>query len=262
MLCKEFQEQNFVFNLHNMSAAPKTEVHTNETVPPEYRKKKLVKKGANSSALKHKLWLAGHVLCLSCGVLSCLWLLLRLPNRFYIGSIIYRLGLIGGAMSFSSTFAHKFGLELTPPITSLIAHENFQYMILSIVWMVTFKSVFKLIPFVLISTLHLALFKDIKPVLEHSTILSSIIAYDELILIVYLLLRTLFFRNASGFQLVIFLQFYWLRILYNKETMNMFAFLIENLDGTVSKSKNEKVLHAWEKVKKFLDEKQSSGHKW
>ena len=82
----------------------------------------------------------------------------------------------------------------------------------------------------------------------------SLRAYDELLLVVYLLLRTLFFRNTSGYQLTIFLVFYWLRILYNKETTNLFQTIIERLDGKVCNVKNPKVQHYWYKIKTFVNE--------
>lgn len=222
-------------------------------VPP--KKKKLVKKAVPSNPLHEKIWLAGHVATVAFGGLTILWLLLRLPNKYYLNSIFYRLALLSAVVSLTLTFSHKFGLRYLPSATALIADQNFQYLVLAIIWMFTFKSVFKIIPYLLISLLQLATFKGVNVILSQGSTIATIIAHDELVLIVYLVVRTLFFRGASGYQLTVFLVFYWLRIRFNKETKNLFRFLILSVDGRISSVKNEKVLKAWGKVKLFLDEK-------
>ncbi|KAI5954454.1 hypothetical protein KGF54_002229 [Candida jiufengensis] len=223
---------------------------------PHKMKKKLVRKAPDSSALKYKLWLTGHLMALGFGSISFLFQILWLPNIWYINSISYRLSLIGSMLAFTATFSHKFGLHFLPPIASLLSHQNFQYLILAFVWCFTFKSIFKIIPLWLISLLHMGKLKNISFILKESSFLASFIAYDELVLIVYLLLRTLFFRNASGYQLSLFLVFYWLRILYNKETGNLFGAIVERLDGRMTELKNPKVKHYWYKIKEFIKEKQ------
>lgn len=230
-------------------------VPTNATVPPEYKKKKLVKKnGQDFTKQKHLAWMVGHASVLVFGLISIVFQLLWLPNVYYINSIAYRLSLLGAVVALFATTAHSFGIYDIPPITTLMSHQNFQYLVLAIVWMVTFKSTFKLMPYILISLLQLASAKKIGFVLKQQDFLASLIAYDELVLIVYLLIRTLLFRNASGYQLSLFLMFYWLRILYNKETGNLFRAIVERLDGKVQNVKNPKVLHAWNKSKAYLEE--------
>lgn len=230
---------------------------TNTTVPPEVKKKKLVRKQAGSSDLKRKLWEYGHISTLVFGTISFLFQILLLPNKWYINSICYRLSMIGAIVALTATFSHKFGVKYLPPFATLIAQQNFQYLVLAIIWCFTFKSVFKIIPYFLIALLQVSAHKNIDAVLNHLSQLASFIAFDELFLIFYLLLRTLFFRNTSGYQLTAFLFFYWLRILYNKETGNLFRSIIARADGKVTGTKNEKVLHYWSKIKKFLDEKQA-----
>ncbi|CUM45221.1 uncharacterized protein AC631_05154 [Debaryomyces fabryi] len=230
---------------------------TNTTVAPEHKKKKLVRKQAGSNQLKYKAWQFGHIFTIVFGVITFTFQIFLLPNKWYINSICYRLSLLGSMVALTATFSHKFGIKFLPPFPTLIAQQNFQYLILAIIWCFTFKSIFKIIPYFLISTLQLSAHKNIEAVTKHLAQLASFIAYDELFLIVYLLLRTLLFRNTSGYQLTAFLFFYWLRILYNKETGNLFRSVVTRLDGKVTTStKNEKVLHYWSKIKKFLDAKQ------
>jgi hypothetical protein len=230
---------------------------TNATVASEHRKKKLVRKNSGPNPLKYKIWLAGHLMSLIFGGISSIFQLLWLPNRYYINSISYRLSLLGSVLALGATFSHKFGLRFLPPPLTMVAQQNFQYLVLAFLWCFTFKSVFKLIPFLLISTLQLGAHKKIGAIEKQLDFLASLIAYDELLLIVYLFLRTVFLRGWSGYQLVVFLVFYWLRILYNKETGNLFRSIVDRLDGKIQ-GKNEKLTHYWDKTKMFFDEKQHS----
>lgn len=219
------------------------------------KKKKLVRKEKPVNPIKYKLWLFGQISCVVFGSISFVFQILWLPNKYYINSICYRLSLLGSIASLLATTSYKFGLKYLPPSSTLIAQQNFQFVTLGVVWLFTFKSVFKIIPFYLIAILQLGAHKDIKVIENQSSFLASLIAYNELIFVVYLLLRTLCFRGTSGFQLVLFLIFYWLRVLYNPETKNLFKTIVDRLDYKVQNVKNEKVLHYWNKGKLMLNEK-------
>ncbi|CAI5755736.1 unnamed protein product [Candida verbasci] len=232
---------------------------TNE-IDSSKKKKRLVRAPPTANPLKYKAWLLGHCFTLIFGTISFIFQIFWLPNKWYINSICYRLSLLGSITALTATFSHKFGLHWLPPIATLMSHQNFQYLVLAIIWCFSFKSIFKIIPYYILSLLHLSQMKKIDIIMKHTSFLASIIAYDELFLIIYLILRTLFFRNASGYQLTIFLIFYWLRILYNKETGNLFAALIERLDDKTKSIKNARFQHYWSKTKGFIKEKQAEEH--
>ncbi|RCK58870.1 hypothetical protein Cantr_07571 [Candida viswanathii] len=239
---------------HDSSTKASTPVPSDD--PYAYKKRKLVRRPARANPVKYKVWIAGHVTALVFGSISFIFQIFWLPNYYYINSISYRLSLIGSITALTATFSHKFGLHNLPNIGTLLSHQNFQYLVLATIWIFTFKSVFKILPYFILALLHIGNMKDISFIVKDTDFLASVIAYDELLLIVYLLLRTLFFRNASGYQLTIFLIFYWLRILYNKETKTLFNSIVERLDGQMSKIKNPKVAHYWYKTKTFVQEKQ------
>lgn len=230
---------------------------TNETVAPELQKRKLVRKHGSPSKIKYQIWLAGHAMCIVFGLVTLVWQALWLPNRYYINSICYRMALLGASLAMISTMSHKYGLRYLPPFTTLLAQHNFQNLVLAVVWCFTFKSVLKIIPFFLISLLQLAEHKKIAPVQKQSDFLSSIIGVDNLVLAVYLLLRTLLFRQTSGFQLITMFVFLWLRILFDKQTADMFAYLMERADGKMSTVKNKKVTKAWAKAKGFVEDRRN-----
>lgn len=240
----------------------KPDTPTNKTPNDKHHKfkKKLVRAQPDTNALKYKAWLGGHITSLVFGTISFIFQVFWLPNVYYINSICYRLALLGSAVALTSTFSHKFGLHFLPPVATLLSHENFQYLVLTIVWCFTFRSVFKILPYFLLSILHLSKVKNVNVILKHASTISSWIAYDELFLIFYLLIRMLFFRNASGFQLTLFLIFYWLRILYNKETSNLFSAIVDRLDGEMVKVKNPTVQRRWEKIREFVKVKQEQEH--
>lgn len=228
---------------------------TNRKEDPEHRKRKLVLKHSTASKLKYNIWLSGHIACVAFGLLSYIHSILWLPNKWYIGSIIYRLCLYGGCAALTATLSHKFGLHYLPPFTTLMAQNNFQYLVLCSIWSLTFRSVFKLTPMFLISLLQLSDHFKVDAVLKHLDQIGGFIGFSELILLVYLLLRTIFFRGTSGYQLAVMLSFIWLRILFDKPTAQMFAYVIDKADAKVSQVKNPKVQKFWPKIKAFIDEK-------
>lgn len=232
---------------------------TNETVEPKLRKRKLVPKQANATALKYNLWLAGHVSCVVFGLLTCVWQAFWLKDIYYINSISYRLTLIGSVIALVSTVSHKFGLRNLPHFPMLVAQLNFQFLVLAIIWIFTFKSIFKIIPYLLVSVLQLTAHKKIGAVQKQAEFLASVIAFDELILAVYLILRTLLFKQTAGYQLAVVLIFFWLRVLFDDDTANMFAFVVNKLDGRVQTIKNKQALNVWDHIKDFLEEKRQPG---
>lgn len=231
---------------------------TNRKTESKYRKRKLVLKHSTASALKYNVWLGGHICCVVFGVISYIYGILWLPNKWYLGSIVYRLSLYGGLAALVATLSHKFGLHYLPPFTTLLAQNNFQYLVLNSIWSVTFRSVFKQTPLFLISALQLSDHFKINAVMNHSDTLGNVIAGSELILVVYLLLRTLFFRGTAGYQLTVMLTFMWLRILFDKPTAQMFSYLVQKADTKMSQIQNPKVQKFWPKVKGFIEEKLQS----
>jgi len=229
---------------------------TSDTVPPNSKKRKLVKKHKASNPINYTIWLAGHAATLIFGVLSQFFLL---SNKWYINSISYRLAFVGAIVSMAMTTKHKFGLKFLPSPSTLVASENFQYVVLACLWMFTFKSIFKLFPYVILSLLHISESKKITAITSQAKFLASLIAYDELILIVYLFLRTLCFRNTSGYQLTIFLVFYWLRVLYNKETTTLFSTLVDKADYKFKDIKNPKFQKIWSRIKESIRRRQQDG---
>lgn len=229
---------------------------TNETVPKDQRIKKLRKKNKGPNPLKLKLWLGGHISTIIFGTISIIFQLLKLPNRWYINSICYRLALLGSISSLIMTTSRRYG-HFLPPISGLLAHQNFQYAILSVIWLFTFKSIFKLLPYYILSILHLCKYANLSVVINHSHVLAGVIAYDELFLILYLFIRTLCFQNTSGFQLIAFYGFYWLRILYNKQTTALFSTIIEKVD--LLNIKNPKFQKYWGRFKELIAERRQEG---
>lgn len=242
-----------------MSTVESEKPITNETVEPSLRKRKLVRKQDLLSKLKYIIWFTGHVMCIVFGLVTFVWQTLWLKNVYYVNSIAYRLSLLGASMALVATMSHKFGLSYLPHFPTLLTQLNFQYLVLAIIWCFTFKSVLKIIPLFLISVLQLTSHKKIAVVQKQADFLASIIAFDEIFLVIYLLVRAIFFRQTSGYQLAVVLIFMWLRVLFDDDTANMFAYILDKFDTKFSTLKNEKVLKVWKKTKAFLDEKRQYG---
>lgn len=248
-------ENNSIDEKHTHSLSGSVAQVTNLRVSPDQRKRRLVKKERHSNQWKYNIWTYGHITTIVFGSIYFIMQLLWLPNRFYIQSMCYRLSFVGSTLALFGTVSNKFGVTHLPPLSALLSQENFQYLILAMVWFFTFKSVIKIIPFYLVSVLQFSHHKGIKQVIDQLYILASVIAYDELFLVVYLLLRTVFFRKTSGYQLCLVLGFLWLRILYNPQTRNLAKSVVNALDDKVMDTKNEKIIKPWTNVKAFLEQK-------
>lgn len=231
---------------------------SNETVQPNLRKRKLVRKQGGPSKLNYTLWVTGHSLSIVFGLVFIVWQVLFFRDYYHLKGISYRLGLGGAALAYFATMSHKFGLRYLPQFPALLAQLNFQYLVLVTVGCFTFKTIFKILPIFLISVLQIARHKKISFVLKHANFLATVIAFNEIILLAYLLLRTLFFRQTSGFQLVLVLYFMWMRVMFDEATTELFGYVIDKLDTKVSTVKNEKVLKVWNKIKRNIDEKRLS----
>lgn len=234
----------------DMSAEAAT---TNES--RKHQKRRLVRRIQKPVALKYHVWLAGHCVCLAFGLVYFVFQLFWLRDHYYMCTIAYRLSLIGAAVAFGATMSHKFGLHFLPPMLTLVAQHNFQYLVLTVVWVFTFRSVLKIVPVMLIAVLQLGSHKKVPFIEEKGDVLGSLVAVDEIVLLFYLLLRTVAFRYTLGYQLVLKLIFFWLRTLFDPDTANSLLYMVDKLDVHLKKIKNEKVQHVWEKTKLLLEEK-------
>lgn len=228
---------------------------TNKSVPQEYRKRKLVRKNAGPLALKYGLWIGGHAISVVFGVIYIIWQVLLFNNRYYIKTISYKLSLMGALLALVVTMTRRFGLSNRPRFSLMLAQKNFQYALLLFVWIFTFPSIFKITPTVLISILQLAENKEYSAVLKVGNTFGTIIAFNEIILLFYLLFRTALMLKTSGYQFMLMMTLLWLRVMFDVKTAEMFAYVVDKLDGKVSSVKNKKVTKGWNKFRAFLKEK-------
>lgn len=228
---------------------------TNEVVPSEQRRKKLVRKNAGPLPIKYGLWFGGHVSSIVFGIVAIVWQALLLNNCYYLKSISYRLSLMGAVVALVVTMTRRFGLSNRPRFSLMLVQKNFQYALLLTVWIFTFPSIFKILPTVLVSILQLAENKQVSAVLKLGDTFGTIIAFNEIILLFYLFLRTVVMLKTSGYQFMLMMTLLWLRVMFDRKTAEMFAYVVDLLDGKVSSTKNKKVKRAWNKFRAFLKEK-------
>ena len=72
-----------------------------------------------------------------------------------------------------------------------------------------------------------------------------------------LFVDTILLKGTSGYGLVIYTMFVWLRILQNENARFFLYDNVTKLDVLMMKIKNEKVKKVWLKIKKFLTYKQA-----
>lgn len=249
------------------------------------RKKQKAK--ADPVAKQKLIWTVGHAVTLVCGVvfsLYCLYcmvffyryrswktLFLLAKSQSNTGNtsrlklllkwaplICYRVSLMGVFASYGIGTWQNWS-ELSPSYYDLLSDENFQSILIALLWMFSRASLYKLLPFMITSYLHLTSKKQVvqnandekKNTESKSTDIQLLhfIAYSEIIVAVTILFDALMFKDGtSGFVLVLYLSIYWLRINFSPYVQMTFLRLLVKLDKKIPPKHKEK----WEKVKQFF----------
>ncbi|KAG7878427.1 hypothetical protein KL905_004232 [Ogataea polymorpha] len=221
------------------------------------KNRKLRRKAAQPQPILKYAWLAGHVSTLLFGFIYLCYYVVRKSHKSWVAFVGYRLAWVGVWISYSVAIASHFNRKSLPSYFTLMTTENFQYLVLSVHWFLGWSSFFKLLPYLLIATLQLSNHFKIKPLLRLEPVFKKTIIYNELFLFVLLTFDTLCMKGNSGFGLVSYAMFYWLRLLHSEDNRFFVYSVISKLDTLMSKQKNPTILEAWDEVKKFLSEKQS-----
>ncbi|GMM34414.1 hypothetical protein DASC09_017390 [Saccharomycopsis crataegensis] len=212
-----------------------TTTTSTETNPLFQKRKILQKKKPEPKNYTKLLWTIGHVLALISGLVFIYIYFVHFKSRRGLYSMIaYRASLIGSILAYTMSIFSKFGLSM-PNFFALITTENFQYLLLCVVWVFTRSSVFKIAPYIIISFLQLSKQFNLIGKYPKSLVkgLAMMISYNELMVVAVLLVNTLMMRGTSGFALVTFLLFYWLRIVYSESTKLFFKDFAETVDARI-----------------------------
>lgn len=224
--------------------------------------------------LQKKIWIAGHYICLICGILygitylyRCLffwkyrnWKFLFLTlnknyslikgTRWYhsilrhLPTIWYKFALIGTIVSGVITLWQDGINSATTSWNDLLGNFTFQYIGIAILWIITnTQSAFKIIPFIIISYIHIINkkdelngidvqnFDDLSMKNKH---LLHILSYMEIALLFIMLLDTLFLKKGtSGFLFVLYLGFFWIRLNFATYLQISCLRLLKKLDDKV-----------------------------
>jgi hypothetical protein len=235
-----------------------TEQQQPQKQPPIHiQGKKLRKIVKPKKTITKTLWLAGHVSTLVFGTIYAMFYLQMKSQGRIVPWICYKLALIGVSVSYALSIQSQYNIKSLPHYSTLIASENYQYFMLSIIWFFNRNSLLKLMPYMVVSLLQLANKFHLEAILKMESTLSAIVLYSEMLLIVVLFVDTLLIRGTSGYGLVIYVMFMWLRVLQNENTRFFIYDNIFKLDTLMSKIKNEKVQNVWKSMKKFLTLKQA-----
>ncbi|SMN22484.1 similar to Saccharomyces cerevisiae YGR026W Putative protein of unknown function [Maudiozyma saulgeensis] len=252
------------------------------------RKKAKSGKVADPLAKQKLVWTIGHFLTITCGLIfsityffhvliffkyrSWKWLFLRVNKNyvFFTGAkwynkllkwtpqILYRFALIGVIMANGITMYQNWS-HLNPTWFDLLAAENFQSLAIAGLWLIGGgKSFYRLLPFMILSYMHLTNRKheftsDDKKIDEQKSIdnkhLLHIVAYSEIIVIMALILDTLLMKNGSaGFLLVAYSSIYWLRLNFSSYAQVTVLRILDKFGKHVPAKYREK----WDSIRNFL----------
>ncbi|SCU79006.1 LAME_0A06810g1_1 [Lachancea meyersii CBS 8951] len=236
------------------------------------------------------IWLVGHGLTLGLGAIyalfylsqcltfyryrswKTLFLIARRPHFKsktwghllwrLLPQITYRMSLIGVLASHSVT-SYQNWCSLNPSWYDLLSKENFQSILIATLMLFSRASLFKLVPFMLTSFLHLTV-KDQKDATteeiseektkepkhkDKTASLLHIIAYSELLVMVSLLFDIITLRdNLGGFVLALYMSIYWLRLNFSPYAQETLLILVLKVDKKVP----PKFQPQWRGVKQFL----------
>ncbi|ANZ74961.1 BA75_02221T0 [Komagataella pastoris] len=222
----------------------------------ERKRKVLRKKPESTMSTKRYVWLAGHILTLVFGIAyDVLYITLR-SRSTWLAPLFYRTSLLGVLACYTLTILTVFGSRAIPSYFTLLATENFRYLLVAILWFFSGNSLFKLLPYTLISILHLGKYLKLRPVLRLETIFKKIIVYNELYVMLVLLADTFMLRGDSGFALVGYIMIYWLRLLYSPQSRQVLYFFISRMDGVVKSQKNKYAVSIWDNFIEYLKRNQ------
>lgn len=239
------------------TTAPQSQTTLENNQNTKESKKILRKKVKQPFPILKYAWLGGHGVTIAFSIIYFLYYFTRRSHSSIIAFLSYKLAICGVWSSYTASILSQFNKKSLPSYYVLLATVNFQYLLLSVLWFFNRSSAFKILPFLIVSILQLSLKFNIKPILSMDSTLKLVIAYDEIFLFVILFFDTLLLRGTSGFGLVIYAMFFWLRMLYSESTRYLVFSVLIKFDGLVSKIKNEKVQSIWSNIKTKISTKQS-----
>ncbi|AMD22927.1 HHR158Wp [Eremothecium sinecaudum] len=244
-------------------------------------KKQIIRKKAKTQKTNVKkqkaIWTIGHNLTLWCGLIymlsdvygwitllrsrswkALLWTFTRTPiaptnwifgSIRYIPKVCYRLSLIGVLCSHSVTSWQNWS-HLNPTVYDLLSTDNFQNLLIAIVWLFTGSSVFKLVPFIATSYLHLTKKATAteREVTKQNRRLLHCIAYSEIFVLLSLVLDTLLFKGIAGFTLIFYVTIFWLKLNFSPYVQNTALYALNKFDGVIPASRKKQ----WQSTKDFL----------
>lgn len=209
-------------------------------------RKKHVKKKRHTKIV----WTAGHLMNCFFGLTFAFIYFFDFRHRHSLyPRFAYRMAFLGLIIAYSITSFKKFGAQ-NADFYTLITTENFQYLLLGVVWLFTRPSVFKFMPYFIISVLQMAQeFGVLKHIPQLAVIgMAKVISYNEIMLMIVLLGNTLLFRGTSGYALMAFGLFYWLRIVYSELTKAFFLDIAEVFGDRVILKCPENVQNRYSKI--------------
>lgn len=219
--------------------------------------KKLVKKVKEKKTNSKTIWIAGHTATIFFGFIYSFYYFQfkQFQSKIAMGS--YKLALISIWVTYIISIKTQYNIKSLTRYSSLIASENFEYFLLSVFWFFNRSSFFKILPYMMISILHLATNFNLDFILNFEKQFAAVFLYNEIFVFFLLLLDTLLIRGTSGYGFVVYTYFSWLRLLQSENTRFFLYAQLIRLDAFVTKIKNEKVQASWKVIKKFLSTRQA-----
>ncbi|CAL9728922.1 hypothetical protein MOUN0_F01816 [Monosporozyma unispora] len=251
------------------------------------RPKKFGKK-VDPVSIQRAIWTAGHLTILIFGLLfsvtyffhvllffkyrSWKWLFLRVNHNYsiikghrwyhavmrFMPELFFRFSLIGVFITSGVTMFQNWS-GLKPTWYDLLSSPNFQTTLIAGLWFVGGgKSFYKLLPFMLISFLHLKnrkveVTKEDEKTFDELTLenkhILHVLAYSEIFILFTLFLDTILLKTGtSGFLLVFYTCFFWLRLNFAPYIQVTVLRLLAKTDKKIP----PKYVSYWETFRRFV----------
>ncbi|KAL6947514.1 hypothetical protein ACO0RG_000088 [Hanseniaspora osmophila] len=173
--------------------------------------------------------------------------------KFYLNYLLFKRFLLNFTIWYKfsclgSIIAHVVTLNqytrstfLSLSYYDLFTMVNFQYLSIIILWFLTYPSIFKLFPYLVLS--YIQVFNKTN---DHK--LTSIIPYSELLTFIPLVYHTLVLKPFAGFALVGYLAVFWLKLNFNGYTQIHILKIFQKIDAKIPPKYQEQ----WSKIKKIV----------
>lgn len=219
----------------------------------------------------HVLWFFSHQTIVASGASYFGLFVLGMCNCM-LAKGLYRLFFLACVAAYFTSVYRRYGGQ-RPSRYVLLQTDTFQYLLMSLLFLISRRSIFKLFPFFMYSIMHVAetlrkrVLKRDSPlahqlndhILKFEAPIQRIVADSEILILLRIFVNTLLFRQGAAVCMVIYVVIFRLRVAYSPPIQESLKRQEERVDDLVSQPwVPEPVKKHWGRFRELVDNYQHS----